>query len=127
MTTTDSKPCSVVDYEVSTGSLFLEHSFPQHELPTPKASVDVRLVLEAIKAHDLQRGGWLNVIGYVRKLEQRQKKTTSSKTDDVKITVAPIVEAIVVWGAGAIKVADYEEALVRQREIKGAAELPAMH
>jgi hypothetical protein len=117
----------VVDYEVSTGSLLLEHAFPQPLLPTPKASVDVRLVLESIKAHDLQRGSWLNIIGYVRKPEQRQKKPTNSDTDEVRMASLPIVQAIVVWDAGAIKVADYEAALVRQREIKGAAELPATH
>jgi Telomere capping, CST complex subunit len=116
-----------VDYEVSTGSLHLEHAFPQHVLPTPKATVDVRLVLEAIKAHDLQGGSWLNIIGYVRKPEQRQKKTTRPNIDDVKIVAIPIVQAIIVWGAGAIKVPDYEAALVSQREVKGAAELPAMH
>jgi Telomere capping, CST complex subunit len=83
--------------------------------------------LEAIKAHDLQGGSWLNIIGYVRKPEQRQKKTTRPNIDDVKIVAIPIVQAIIVWGAGAIKVPDYEAALVSQREVKGAAELPAMH
>jgi hypothetical protein len=68
--------------------------------------------LESIKGHDLQRGSWLNIIGYVRKPEQRQKKTTSSNTEDVKIAAIPIVQAIIVWDAGAIKVADYEAALV---------------
>jgi hypothetical protein len=114
-----------VDYEVSTGTLLLEHAFPQQVLPTPKASVDIRLVLESIKAHDLQRGSWLNIMGYVRKSEQRRKKPTNSETEEPNMAGLPIVQAIVVWSAGAIKVADYEAALVRQRGMMGAAEFPA--
>jgi hypothetical protein len=107
-----------VDYEVSTGSLFLEHGFQKHVLPTPQASVDIRLVLESIKTLDLQRGSWLNIIGYTRESAHLQKKRTTSKTNDVSIGALPVVQAIIVWGAGAIKVAEYEAALISQREVK---------
>jgi hypothetical protein len=107
---------SVVNYEVSTGFLLLEYSFQQNILPTPQASVDVRLVLESVNAHDLQRGSWLNIIGYLRRPEQRQKKTTSSNTNDIQRPEIPIVQAIIVWSAGAIKVENYETALISQRE-----------
>jgi hypothetical protein len=116
---------SVVNYEVSTGFLLLEYGFQQSILPTPQASVDVRLVLESINAHDLQRGSWLNIIGYLRKPEQRQKKTTSSNTDNIQRPEIPIVQAIIVWSAGAIKVANYETALVSQREMKQAVDVRA--
>ena len=116
---------SVVNYEVSTGFLLLEYGFQQNILPTPQASVDVRLVLESINAHDLQRGSWLNIIGYLRKPEQRQKKTTSSNTDNIQRPEIPIVQAIIIWGAGAIKVANYETALVSQREMKQAGDVQA--
>ena len=114
-----------MNYEVSTGFLLLEYGFQQNILPTPQASVDVRLVLESINAHDLQRGSWLNIIGYLRKPEQRQKKTTSSNTDNIQRPEIPIVQAIIVWGAGAIKVANYETALVGQREMKQASDVQA--
>lgn len=127
MAATDIKLCSVVDYEVSTGSMLLEHAFPPPLLPTPAVSVDVQLVLESIKAPDLQRGSWLNVIGYVRKSEQRHKKASNPSTDDIKRAPIPIVQAIVVWGAGAIRVGDYEAALLNQREKKATVELPVVH
>ena len=90
--------------------------------PTPQASVDVRLVLESIKARDLQKGSWVNVIGYVRKPEQRQKKTNSPNTNDIKKAALALVQAILVWGAGAIKVADYEAALISFRDVKRGAD-----
>ena len=116
-----------MNYEVSTGFLLLEYGFQQNILPTPQASVDVRLVLESINAHDLQRGSWINIIGYLQKPEQRQKKTTSSNTNtnNIQRPEIPIVQAIIVWSAGAIKVANYETALVSQREIKQASDVQA--
>jgi hypothetical protein len=114
-----------VNYEVSTGFLLLEYGFRQDILPTPQASIDVRLVLESINAHDLQRGSWVNIIGYLRKPEQRQKKSTSSNTNNIQTPEIPIVQAIIVWGAGAIKVASYETALVSQRNIKQAVDAQA--
>jgi hypothetical protein len=119
------KLISVVNYEVSTGFLLLEHGFQQDIFPATQASVDVRLVLESINAHDLQRGSWLNVIGYLQKPEQRQKKTTSSNTNNIQRSEIPIVQAIIVWGAGAIRVANYETALVSQREMKQAGDTQA--
>jgi hypothetical protein len=124
-TAANSKLFSVVNYEVSTGSLLLEYGFPQGVLPTPQASIDVRLVLESINAHDLQRGSWVNIIGYVRRPEQRQKRTISSNANNTQKPEIPIVQAIIVWGAGAIKVADYETALVNQREMKQAVDIQA--
>jgi Telomere capping, CST complex subunit len=114
-----------VNYEVSTGFLLLEYGFRQNILPTPQASIDVRLVLESINARDLQRGSWVNIIGYLRKPEQRQKKSTSSNTNNIQAPEIPIVQAIIVWGAGAIKVASYETALVSQRNMKQAVDAQA--
>jgi hypothetical protein len=105
--------------------LLLEHGFQQDKLPTPQAAIDVQLVLESMKAHDLQRGSWLNIIGYLRKPEQRQKKAISSNTNNIQKSEIPIVQAIIVWGAGAIKVANYETALVSQRETKQAVDVQA--
>ena len=113
----DFKHDSVLDYDVYTASLFLEHNFPRCEVPTPTASVDIRLVLETIKAEALQRGSWLNIIGYVRKPEQRRKKASSS-TSDVTTAAVPLVQAIVIWAAGAIKIADYEATVVGQRALR---------
>ena len=114
-----------MNYEVSTGFLLLEYGFRQDILPTPQASIDVRLVLESINAYDLQRGSWVNIIGYLRKPEQRQKKSTSSNTNNIQTPEIPIVQAIIVWGAGAIKVASYETALVSQRNMKQAVDAQA--
>lgn len=116
---------SVVNYDVSTGLLLLEYGFQQDILPTPQASIDVRLVLESINAHDLQRGSWVNIIGYLRKPEQRQRKSISSNTSNIQRPEIPIVQAIIVWGAGAINVANYESALVSQRKMKQAVDVQA--
>jgi hypothetical protein len=105
----------------------LEHAFPQQMRPTPTVSVDLQLVLESIKAPDLQRGSWLNVIGYVRKSEQRYKKPGNPSADDIKRVPIPTVQAIIVWDAGAIRVGDYEAALTSQREMRAAVEVPVVH
>jgi hypothetical protein len=114
-----------VNYDVSTGLLLLEYGFQQDILPTPQASIDVRLVLESINAHDLQRGSWVNIIGYLRKPEQRQRKSIGSNTSNIQRPEIPIVQAIIVWGAGAINVANYESALVSQRKMKQAVDVQA--
>ena len=124
---TDIKLCSVVKYGVSTGSIMLEHAFPQQMRPTPTVSVDLQLVLESLKVPDLQRGNWLNVIGYVRKSEQRFKKTGNPGADDIGRVPIPNVQAVIVWDAGAIRVGDYEAALTSQREKRAAVEGPVGH
>jgi hypothetical protein len=95
--------------------------------PTPTVSVDLQLVLESIKVPDLQRGSWLNVIGYIRKSEQRYKKTGNPSADDIRRVPVPNVQAIIVWDAGAIRVGDYEAALTSQREKRAAVEVPVVH
>jgi hypothetical protein len=124
---TDIKLYSVVKYGVSTGSIMLEHAFPQQMCPTPTVLVDLQLVLESLKVPDVQRGSWLNVIGYVRKSEQRYKKTGNPSADDVRRGPIPNVQAIIVWDAGAIRVGDYEAALTSQREKRAAIEGLVVH
>lgn len=117
----------MVDYDVCAGILRVEHAFPHNVLPTPQALVDVRLVLELMKAQYLQRGSWLNIIGYVQKHDQRQKKTTTLTKQDAQIASTPTVQAIVIWDAGAIRIADYEAALTIQRQKRVVTETAAVY
>ncbi|OAX80266.1 hypothetical protein ACJ72_05408 [Emergomyces africanus] len=56
----------VSSYNISIGSLTLDHNYPITSRPIPSISVDVNLLLESLKATDLQVGSWLNVLGYIR-------------------------------------------------------------
>ena len=83
--------------------------------------IDVQLVLESIKAHELRAGSWLNVIGYIRRPEHvRTKRKTSDKE---KSSGSPEIhiQAVMIWSGGAIKVGDYETILNRQKEARRAA------
>lgn len=72
------------------------------------ALVDINLVRGSMKATDTMRGGWVNVVGYVQR-EQREKE---KKKGVVR------VQALMVWSAEGVRVAEYERA-VEEREKLG--------
>lgn len=84
--------------------------------------MDITLLLETIKAEDLQVGAWLNVIGYVRQDEdeerQRQRhrkdQTTSSSSSS---SSAIYVEAVMIFSAGAVNIGEYERILRDAQEV----------
>lgn len=79
---------------VQTATLRLKHNYPAAS-SAETANVDIVHVLERIKAHEIEIGTWINVIGYV---ERRKEKGV-------------FVQALATWSAGNIDLGAYEKAV----------------
>jgi Telomere capping, CST complex subunit len=80
--------------------LRLAHDYPSNTNVT--AVADVNLILETLPHETLQHGEWVNVVGYVTKL-QRAKGTGS---------VTVFVQALMAWSAGpGLDMQQYERAV----------------
>ena len=89
----------VNSYDRQNGTLELTHAYPS---PTNgliiRAIVDVNVILETMKRDDLETGAWVNVLGYV---QGRQRNA-----GDGAVCIG--VQAIMIWGAGSIRLGKYE-------------------
>lgn len=98
----------ITAYDTLTGALKLQHAYPAcPNNPTNKACpttavVDVNLLLSTLKWRDIQVGGWVNVIGYVQDLGKGKIKGRGSAVG---------VQALMLWSAGAVRLAEYEKAV----------------
>lgn len=102
----------IVEYDETEGVALIEHKPATIAISSDtKVQLDVRLILEATKPSCLNKGAWVNVIGYVQELP---KVARSSRTTSRKITTIepPRVQAILMWDAGAIRVDKYEQTLI---------------
>jgi len=90
---------SVDKYLVKTAILRLIHHHPASDSSTA-ANVNVELVLEDIKSHQLDVGTWINVIGHVERSKEK----------------GLFVQAIVVWDAGNVNLDAYHNAFAKRRE-----------
>lgn len=91
-------------YDASTGTLTVHHAYPPPPHACAVAFVDVNILLSTLKSTDTQIGEWINVIGYVQERE-------------VKLGHKAVrVQAIMLWSAGSIKLADYEKAVKERKE-----------
>ena len=75
----------------------------------------MNLVLETAKRDVAQDGVWLNVIGYVR---TDSTAATRPQNEVPEGGPLPMVQAVLIWSAGAIDVKSYEETLQQQSEIR---------
>jgi hypothetical protein len=66
------------------------------------ANVNVNNVLDALNVETSQVGAWVNIIGYIR--YGADTRSTADRR-------ASIVDAVLIWSAGAIKLDDYEAAV----------------
>ena len=88
-------------YSSATGCVRLAHNYPANTNVTVVA--DVNLALETLTHETLQQGQWVNVVGYVTKLQRATGK------GGVKI----YVQALMVWSAGpAMDVQQYERTVI---------------
>lgn len=119
---------SVLDYDVSKAYLYVEHHCSQDADHQLRTAVEITQVLENVKSIDLQAGSWLNVIGYVRRsLPSKNKRKQADELRDMLLPQV-VVQAILIWNAGALKHSDYERMLSHQQEMnKLATEIVAEH
>ena len=113
----------VSHHDQKTGLLGLQHAYPPPPSPCSKAIVDVNLLLESLKNTDTRVGEWVNVMGYV---EPVSKLGIEAKTDS-RVRKAgfaaeensPKIQGVMLWSAGAIKLADYERSLTARLHENG--------
>ena len=113
---------SVSKYDVSTGCLILEHNYPLGGTEPAIINVDINLLLEAVKAVDLQVGALLNVLGYVRKRPSTAIRTRSASGPLERKSVD--VEAVMIWSAGAVRIGEYERVLRDCKEVDRRVKRP---
>ncbi|OJJ36654.1 hypothetical protein ASPWEDRAFT_50104 [Aspergillus wentii DTO 134E9] len=92
----------VTKYNVATGHLILEHNYPRSRADLQQqhtVSVDINALLETVTWEELRVGAWINVLGYVRRVQSLY------------------VEAIMVFPAGAIALGEYERVLQDTQEV----------
>jgi hypothetical protein len=106
---------SLREYNAASGRLLVEHAYLNPATPR-RAHVDVNIVLEASKRDVAREGTWLNVIGYVR-TESTYRGTNNDNTEQC----LPVVQAVLMWDAGAIDVKNYEKILQQQAETRTKA------
>lgn len=88
----------------------------------PRAYVDVNIVLDTAKRELMHDGRWLNVIGYVRSVPaSADNKQAVAPTLLPREASLPVVQAILLWDAGAIDVKKYESILQEQMEVRAQA------
>lgn len=68
-------------------------------------------IIDTLNVELTQVGAWINVVGYVKHLEQTSKAPASHASKDAPLWAASSIDAIAVWSAGAIKLDEYEAAV----------------
>ncbi|MDI1485261.1 MAG: hypothetical protein OHK93_000398 [Ramalina farinacea] len=114
----------VSSYDTSSGFLELQHAFPESSTRTVRALVDVNVILETLRRDDLEVGAWVNVLAYVQpdQAESDLKRLSSERlrgkhsppgatSRSGSSTINVKLQAVMLWNAGAIKIADYERAV----------------
>jgi hypothetical protein len=92
---------SIDGYDSSTGILTLKHDY---QSSTHAAEVSIEHVREGLPTTATAIGSWVNVVGYI---EQHHGKNSASGT---------AVQATLLWGAGPMKMSDYERALQARKD-----------
>ena len=82
----------------------LRCSYPATASDVESVIVTVGSVLESLN-HDLvQVGAWINVVGYI----SRVRSLSGSGPTNTRPFVLPLVDAVMIWSAGAIKLERYD-------------------
>jgi len=82
--------------------LHLRDRFPATSATSGTAKVNVNNLLDVLNVEKTQVGAWVNVIGYVHQIHEAQPTTKPR---------ASMVDAVLIWSAGPIKLDEYEAAV----------------
>lgn len=112
--------CCVLDYDAKTGCLLVEHKYNQDETASHRTSavIDINLVLESTKPICLQKGSWINVLGYVEHIPRVKSHKLQSNTKSTDTAKLCRVQAVLVWEAGAVRVDKYEEVVKQHLSLR---------
>ena len=81
----------------------------------------MNLLLDNLKSTDTQVGEWVNVIGYVQDDEKATAPRNCNRVLNQKTKASgmngrvQIVQAVMLWSAGAVKLGEYEKSLEARR------------
>ena len=106
---------SVEYYDVATATLHLRHKCPASQTPV-EAHVNLAPILESVVRVEVEIGSWLNVIGTIAENirgTELSVRAADCQSGNRRRTPSRIVhvQALMLWSAGGINVADYERAL----------------
>lgn len=113
----------VLDYEDATGYVTVEHRY-QINSSRPRsftAQIDMNIVLGTAKPECFQSGSWINIIGYVQEPPNRKSQKSKASRSRSAVPGLPVVQAVLVWSAGALKVDKYERAIEQYLAQESAA------
>ena len=110
----------VTKYDLSTGVLELQHTYPTTFDTMVVALVDVNLLLENLKREDIVVGAWVNIVGYIEEIMNKKEKVRvlDGNMGQGRIPRVDLVkvQAIMLWSAGSVKIGEYERALAERLE-----------
>ena len=106
----------MTSYDISSGTVALQHAHPRNQKGTPTtAVVDINLLSETMKRTDTQVGEWVNVIGYVQVEEDGRRGARKKKVQREEQGQTVKVQAVVLWSAGSVKLAEYEKSVAMRK------------
>ena len=114
---------SVQSYHPSEAKIVLRDKYPATTTTVPTAVVSIENILEDINHDLLQTGCWLNVVGYVRMPPvdaARRSKSSKDVSKPKEASQQTIVEATMMWSAGAIKLDMYKSATQEYQNLHSA-------
>lgn len=133
----------VTNYSTVTGTITLQHAYPYPSTSTsqsvcPTAMVDVNLLLSTLKSTDTQVGEWVNVMGYVQGFVDNDGANGElmgrigagargmNKQKVGRRTGIVGVQAVMLWSAGGVRLADYEKAVKMRKKMETGSEKPSV-
>ena len=97
----------------------MKHNYPTGAAALVKAYIDVNLQLENLNSEDTRVGAWLNVMGYIIESSKAATRGTPAARDQKsKDRGRVLVQAVMIWSAGSIKLKEYEDALQARLMLK---------
>lgn len=114
---------SVIGYNESQGRLYVEHNYSLQDTYNCGFQIDVDAVLETTQPSCFEPGSWINVIGFIAVPACRGRKRKQSDLFYHPPDQDVVVQAVLIWNAGAVRITEYEKIMERQKQAaKTAAE-----
>ncbi|KAM3425249.1 hypothetical protein BST61_g7201 [Cercospora zeina] len=103
-------------YHAESATLVLKVDYAGTRSKTPTLLATIDNVLEHVNNDLLQIGSWLNIVGYVQQPVKVASSASSQRPRRSTQRVTPLVDVLMIWSAGAIKLDDYQSAVRSYQE-----------
>ncbi|KAF2671388.1 hypothetical protein BT63DRAFT_412425 [Microthyrium microscopicum] len=107
----------VADYD--SGNVLLTHHYPRATATQVVAKVNLDHVLESARPVELQKGAWVNVVGYT--VGRSEDPVYVADVGKTAVEAVVCVKAVMLWGDGDLNLDDYEQALQGRKDTGTAA------